>query len=433
MPCQTTTIASHYNLLRDIFSRTEEPIVDRGRRVFGRGGVLDAALVVTLLLYQVRFAGQRGYARMLEVFWDEAQSHGVALPQDEPVAAPSFCNARQKLPATVVREVFHLAADRFDETHGESFRFKGLRLLGVDGSKLNVQPSEQLRRAYGTPSGAHYPQLLLSTLFDLCARVPVDAVVAPNASSERQQLSPLLERTRPGSDVLVLDRGYPSFDVFGMLLVSGLDFVARVPMSQTFSGVEDFIAGGQHDSEVALWPSTKSALRNCGPIMLRAVRVARAGCNPWVLLTTLDAEEFTAADIAEIYRLRWEIEEFYNLVKGKYFGQGAFHARSARGVEQEIYAQMLLVAITRFLMASAAVEHDADYDHISQKAAILACGDYITRLLLHRSARTVTADLDRLLRRIARATERRRPGRSFPRRSRRPRRRWGPSGRCGKS
>jgi hypothetical protein len=299
----------------------------------------------------------------------------------------------------------------------------------VDGARRFVQRSGALLRAFGRPEGAHYPQFHLTTLFDVLAKVPQDAVLGPYGSNERVQLAKVLDRTRAG-DVLVLDAGYPSFDVFVMLLESGLDFVARMPVSQTFGAIEDFVASGNDDADIELHPPASSVLRGMGPIRLRVVRVARRD-GVWILVTTLPRTEFTVADLAEAYGLRWEIEELYKLLVAEYFGQGFFHARSVRGVEQEVHAQLLFVAITRHLTACAARDAAVPDANVSQKGAILAVGDHLTRLVLTAPPEQTRRHLRLLLERIARARYKPRPGRSHPRRSLLPQRRWGPNGRRG--
>src|SRR3970282_1523828 len=93
----------------------------------------------------------------------------------------------------------------------------------------------------------------VSTLFDVVSKVPLDAVVGPYGSDERVQLSKVLDRTK-SDDVLVLDAGFPSFDVFVMLRQSKLHFVARVPESGTFKAIEQFVASGATDADVELHP-----------------------------------------------------------------------------------------------------------------------------------------------------------------------------------
>ncbi|MCI0633081.1 MAG: IS4 family transposase, partial [Actinobacteria bacterium] len=245
------------------------------------------------------------------------------------------------------------------------FRWRGRRLLAVDGARRFCRRSDELLRL-GRPTGAHYPQFHVTTLFDVQAKVPLDAVLGPFGCDERVQLSRVLDRTRPG-DVLVLDRGYPSFDVFVMLIQSRLDFVARLPVSRTSAkAIRDFVASGAREAKVVLAPTSTSVLKGTDSISLRAVRVARRDGPPWILLTTLDADEFPAHAVEAAYTLRWEIEEFYKLLVADYFDAAMFHATWLGGVEQEVYAQLLFVVITRHLMAVVARDASVPYSEISQ-------------------------------------------------------------------
>jgi len=407
-------------------AKTRDPA--RFGRAFSRRGPLSPELLVSLLLYQVRHGDRRGYARMLEAFWDEAHSAGCELPREEPVTAQAFSAARHKLPPRVVRSLVHCAADAFYDTHGADFLWHGRRLLAVDSASRTLQASDELWRQFGGHTTAHYPQARVSVLFDVLAELPLDVVAGRYCASERQQLAEMIEQTQQG-DVVVFDRGYPSFDLFMMLQVSGADFVARMPTGSTFAVVEEFIESGEAETFVDLPAPRHSPLFGIDPIPVRLVRVERRDGTPWVLATSLVGDEFEAADIADAYTRRWRIEEFYKCLVTDYFGQGMFHARWTGGVRQEIYAQMLFVAITRTLMASAARAAKVPCRDLSTKAAILAVGDHLTRLMLSPRGRRDPAHVTRLLRRIARALERPRPGRSYPRRSRRPEPRWGPRGR----
>lgn len=300
-------IEAQHALISKLVAAPEAPILLRGRRQFGRGGPLQPAFLVWLLLSLVRHGDRRGYARMLESFWGEARSLGLELPRDKPVSPQAFSDARSKLPSQVVQSLLHGAADEFDRAHGEDFRWRGRRLLAVDGARRFVRRSCELRRRLGCPEGARYPQIHVTTVFDVSSQVPLDAVVGPYGSDERRQLLLVLDRVRPG-DILVLDRGYPAFDILSALTLRGIDFVVRVPASSTFKAVEEFLATGRSEGVIELLPPDDSPMRDMEPLRVRIVVVPRRGESPWVLLTSLPATEFSAADIADAYTRRWRIE-----------------------------------------------------------------------------------------------------------------------------
>ncbi len=164
-------------------------------------------MLVPFLLYMVADANRRGYRHLIDGFWDEAQSFGLALPCEKPVTSSALSKARHKITPELMRALLHQASDSFDEQFGVDKRWCGRRVFAVDGSKVNIQRGEELAHAFGVPNGAHCPQVLVSTLFDLVAKVPHDITVAPHESGERQAMLRMLDRLKTG-DVLVLDRGY---------------------------------------------------------------------------------------------------------------------------------------------------------------------------------------------------------------------------------
>lgn len=375
-------------------------------------------------------ANRRGYQHLLEGFWDEARAHGLPLPTEKPVSAPAFCEARHKITNDLLKHVLHqIATNAFDEARLCHQRWHGRRVFAADGTKINTQRDPDLERAFGVPEGAHCPQVLVSVLFDVCAKLPVDVEVAPFATSEREHLLAMLPSLEAG-DVLVLDRGYPSHEILQALIQDGIDFLIRVPSANTFSVIDEFRDSGSTDRVVFLTPPDGSP-DEWEPLELRVVKLRAPDGSESYFLTTLRRATFSRTELAELYHMRWDVEEFFKLSKGPYIGQGQFRSKSPSGVIQEIHALVLFLAITRLCMSAAATASAQDYSSLSQKGAVLALAAYVTRILLADDEQHALRTLDALLQRIARTREKRRPGRTFPRRSFRPARRWGPTGRRG--
>jgi hypothetical protein len=133
----------------------------------------------------------------------------------------------------------------------------------------------------------------------------------------------------------------------------------------------------------------------------------------------------------QIYHLRWEIEEFYKLIKCDSVSLRQLHAKSVSGVEQELRAQLLLTAISRLLLVNAATEHDAPCHDLSAKAGVMALASCIVRLLLCDDPEQRLEHHASLLRRLARQRHKRCAGRSCPRRSFKPGPRWNSKGKVG--
>ncbi|MEE9391852.1 MAG: hypothetical protein V3W41_05025 [Planctomycetota bacterium] len=187
----------------------EDKIDDESRRDFSRNGPLSPRLLIVILLYLVTDAGRRGYKHLLDEFWDECEDFGLELPTEQAVSAAAFCKARKKLKPEVFRALLHEVVDGSQETHGPSYRWKGRTLLACDGSSISLQRSASSQDEFGGSSTGHCPQAMLSTLFDVHAKMLVDLTIARYAACERKELLKMLDRVRPG-DVLLLDRGYTS-------------------------------------------------------------------------------------------------------------------------------------------------------------------------------------------------------------------------------
>jgi hypothetical protein len=328
-----------------------------------------------------------------------------------------------------VREILVAAAQEFDAEFGARLRWYGRRLLAVDGARRFARRSHELEHAFGSEAGSYYPQMLVSALYDVVAEVPLDVVVDRGASSERDHMMTLCRSVQPG-DVLVADRGYPSFDLFAFILSCQADFVVRLPTSGGFKAVDEFIASGKSEAIVKLTRPSSARLPNgVREIPVRLVRVERHDGEPWVLATSLPAGEFPAEAIVDAYERRWRIEEFYGLLVDDYCDQVFFHSKTADGVRQEVFAQLLFVVISRALMAAVAQETGSDYTHLSRKSATLATAHGLLRLLRTGNPQHYADFMQRLLGRIARSAEPPRPGRSAPRRSLLPKPKWTPKGR----
>jgi hypothetical protein len=396
---------------------------------FSRHRILPLRVMLTLLLYMIADAGRRGYKCILDQFWADCRKCGIDLGSEWPVTPAAFCKARMKIPSEMILALVHVAAEQFDQHFGHDFRLKGHRVFAVDGTKTQVTRSDDLFDALGWHASGYNPQMLVSTLYDVLSKVPHDLRVAATHSSERDELREMLDALHDG-DILTLDRGYPSFELLTELGNRNLHFVIRVP-SSTFAAVVRFVADGGSDGWVTVSPPSR--LRSTQePRKVRVVVLPVDDDKPVVLITSLDESEFPWLEMGDLYHMRWETEELYKLEKGDYLGQKQYHAKSLEGLKQEVYGLALFISITRAFTAAAADVSGTPYRHLYQKTAVLAAADCITQLLLEERTNEFNEVVQHLIARIARDIEPPRPGRSYPRRSYRPRPRWTPTGKRGR-
>jgi hypothetical protein len=183
--------------------------------------------------------------------------------------------------------------------------------------------SEQLEAFFGIPSGSSFPQMLACALYDVLVKIPLDVVHGPFTSSERD-MARLLYKDLAKSDLLLLDRGYPSFELLSEMFSLGFQFMVRLPMTGLFKEVRIFLDKGRRDGILTIHPpvSLLSELKKQGkpipcPLSLRVVKMRLPNGKKALFITTLlDKVKYPLAQLRELYHLRWEEEEFFKLTKG---------------------------------------------------------------------------------------------------------------------
>jgi hypothetical protein len=113
------------------------------------------------------------------------------------------------------------------------------------------------------------------------------------------------------------------------------------------------------------------------------VRVPQSGFRTQVVVvvtTLLDAEAYTAADLADLYRLRWHAELDLRSLKIT-LGMDVLRCKSPAMVRKEVWAHLLVYNLIRSVMAQAAEAHGADRRELSFKGALQALTAFAERLL----------------------------------------------------
>ncbi len=237
-----------------------------------------------------------------------------------------------------------------------------MTVIAIDGSKYTLPATKELCEHFDPETGlenpgkGHFPQSLVSTAYDVFRRIPVARTVMPMATSERQEAIKMVPMLPPG--LLLFDRGYPSYGFLLFLLKNYAGhFLFRCPAKQTFPALQRMLATPRKDQVIRLSPSAKYAAtvppserRKLQPIEIRAVVTTGPEGQTYVYLTDLlDKEAFPRAELSELYRRRWEVENHYRDEKVSLEVE-AFHSRSPDGIRQELFAAAIMTVIARVFM-----------------------------------------------------------------------------------
>ena len=417
-----------------------------------RKRVITTQFLVLVIFKLVLSKNRQGYKSLLTEIWESPE---ISAFQNTPVAASSLCEARQKMPEEIFLEL-NRAVLAAREAAVPLPLWCGLRVFGVDGSKLNL-PHELLSEGYRAPNvGQYYPQELLSTVYHLGSGLIYDCMLADGGKGERSCVIEQMDKLSK-EDVLVLDRGYFSYLLLDKALEKGVHLICRLQSGNMNAAVKTFWDSELTDVVVDYKPSgaVKSEIKKQGhtlfysTIRLRLIKYKIDG-ETYICATTLIGEQYPSEEFPRVYHGRWGIEELYKISK-EFIDVEDFHSKTERGVKQELYGHALLINIGRIFESeanrqmppsskpekpekqkaeNAEIKEGYWQDFIGKiqqlkvnfKNCLLVIGRVIEKLLV--TAEKEKDWLSQILSSISRVRQKLRPGRHFPRQSRKPYTKW---------
>jgi hypothetical protein len=174
-----------------------------------------------------------------------------------PVSASAFSKARRRLKHTAFIELNQKAVVETLYGDGEYRRYRGRRLLAIDGSKVLLPDSRAVRKEFGTIAysggkdadiAGERPYALASVLYDLCNDIALDAQLEGANAYEVDLAVKHLAHARAG-DLVLADRNYPSFRMLAELSRRGIDFAIRCS-AKSFAPARAMLRGEGPDSRV---------------------------------------------------------------------------------------------------------------------------------------------------------------------------------------
>lgn len=315
---------------------------------FKRNRSLPFSTVVIFLINLLRSSIQNE----LDHFFKAIHKSDIANTE---VTASAFCQARKKLKHSVFIELTAKAIEFFNH-HFSPKTWKGFRLYAIDGSTVKVPRVEEVKEHFGEwnpAKGESCPIARVSQMFDVMNHISVDASIAPKSIGERDLAAQHVNHIGP-HDLILLDRGYPAFWLFHLILHKKADFCARIPV-HLWKVAQRFLACGLYEKMATIYPSpaAKKMCEELGlpatPLRLRLIRIELESGESEVLITSLIDQVAYPLDIfKELYHERWPIEESYKLFKSRIEVEN-FTGKSVEAVKQDFYARVFMANLTSIL------------------------------------------------------------------------------------
>ena len=277
------------------------------------------------------------------------------------VTGSAVVQARDRLGAEPMEALFTQTADCWSAVSSDQNRWRGLAVFGVDGSTLRLPDTEENEAAFGRPGSsrgrAAYPQMHLVALMVLRSHLLASVVAGRYTDSELKLAEPLWDGL-PDSSLTIVDRGFISYHVFHRIQShgTGRHWLTRAKANLNWHVVKRL---GPNDQLVEL--PVNRQVRKAHPelpetLQARAVRYQRRGFRPQTLLTSLlDPASYPAAEIAELYHERWELELGFDEIKTHTLErEEALRSRAPERVVQEVWGLAIAYNLVRLHMQQVA-------------------------------------------------------------------------------
>ena len=254
--------------------------------------------------------------------------------------------ARRKLKYSVFVELNQHLLEYFHDHFNNVKTWHGFNLLAIDGSTLKLFKYKDILEHFGTMkpnNGPEVPMARISQMFDVLNKTTIDAIISPYHVGERDLLHQHIINLLP-SDLLLLDRGYPAYWIFNLILSLGGNFCARI--SNQWKIIQSFIESGEQEAIINLGASYHSK-KECiemglevKPLRLRLIRIELDSGQIEILITSLiDEKEFPLEIFKDLYHQRWPVEVDYLFMKER-IQIGNFSGKSALSVYQDFHSKV---------------------------------------------------------------------------------------------
>lgn len=310
-------------------------------------------------------------------------------------SASAYCQARQRLPLRLFEILLERMSRGLQQAERTAERWRGRRVYLVDGSNFSMPDTESLKKHFGQPTGQKkgcgFPIAHFVALFHAGTGMIVQVLSGALYSHDLSrfvELHPALHK----KDVIVGDRGFSSFAHLVLMVRRGVDAVFRINQMQivnfragrTYSrtkkgvprsrwekrlGMKDQLVTWFKPKKPPLWMHTRQFQLLPTKLLLRelAYDIHEPGFRSrrvLIVTTLLDATQFPATAIAELYGQRWSAEINFRHLKTT-MGMEVLHCQTVDGVLKEFYAFCLVYNLIRTVMLETAAIKKCRHTDIS--------------------------------------------------------------------
>jgi hypothetical protein len=282
----------------------------------------------------------------------------------------AYCTARDALPESTCHELVRRTGRGLEAESPREWLWHGRRVRVVDGSTVTMPDTPENQAEYpqakSQKPGCGLPIARILVVFSLSVGTVLEAAIGKYKGKETGEtgLFRSLSHTLEVDDVVLADRGFAGWFDMALVWQRGVDVVVRKHQLRP----TDFRTGrrlGRDDHVMHLpkpqrpgWMSPEEYAALPDELVLREVRVrvTQRGFRTKVLVvvTTLtDGNQFSADEIAQLYRRRWQAELHLRSIK-VVLQMDHLRTKTPHRVRNEFYMHLVAYNLIRRTMAVAA-------------------------------------------------------------------------------
>lgn len=250
---------------------------------------------------------------------------------------------------------------------GNVKRWRGLRLIAIDGSTVSLVNNKALSSYFGGQSNQHTSFICGQTFYcyDILNELVLYSTIAPYRVSELKIAWDLIGQL--SADVVTIyDRNFCNYKTVALHRWQEQEIKFVIRAKENLCVIKEFIASGKKSSLVGLRPGKKAidGMRTSGYIITEDqvvnVRLVRVELNTTVevLMTNLWEEEgYKTSEFKDLYFKRWSIETAIGFQKNV-LQMESFSGLTVHAVMQDFYATVFMANLHSLLIKDAQQQLD---------------------------------------------------------------------------
>ncbi|WP_094545964.1 IS4 family transposase [Petroclostridium xylanilyticum] len=275
----------------------------------------------------------------------------------------------------VFRRIFEAVLAKLKKHHG-------IRIIPGSWGTLKILDATIIRLCISLFPWADYREtkaaVKVHTLYDVLLGYPDQIIVTEGIIHDKEKMDSLI--TKPNI-TYIFDRGYLDYKEFDRYCKEDIFFITRLKKNAVMElvSINSISQGGPvlSDKEVILGGFYTKMQHS-----LRVVEVIDSSTGEPFYIAT-NRFDLTGEEIAEIYRLRWQIELFFKWIK-QHLKIKKFYGTSFNAVLNQIYTALILFCLLKLMHILVGTNHN-----FLEMVRLIAGGLWNTIAYLKKSLSTV--------------------------------------------